>query len=98
MSSALAYFDGKRGYLTVLDEDDLLTQITTTPAHPGRIIHIDDGRQYPALCYGGKRAGSVLTWSPDAATMGELFARDCHAKLYMTRASYNRAVAKARAD
>ncbi|SEF06328.1 hypothetical protein SAMN05519104_8190 [Rhizobiales bacterium GAS188] len=64
VSGALAHFDGQRGYLTVVDDDDLLTQITTAQAHPGRVIHINDGRQCPPLCYGGKRTGSALTWSP----------------------------------
>jgi hypothetical protein len=86
----LAYFDGSYGYLTVVSDCDV-QEVVTTKAHPDRYIRIDDGRQYPQLCANGSRHGNTLTWSPDEATIAYHFARDCDARLYKTRAGYDRA-------
>ncbi|SEF15196.1 hypothetical protein SAMN05444161_9209 [Rhizobiales bacterium GAS191] len=94
---AFAYFDGERGYLTTVDGEGAVTEIMTVKASPGRVIHIDDGKDLPMMRFGGGRYGPVLKWSSDARTMGERFARDCRATLLPTRAAYDRAVAKARA-
>jgi hypothetical protein len=47
IATALAYFDGKRGYLTTIDEGGLGTEISTTAAAPGRVVHVDDGKDLP---------------------------------------------------
>jgi hypothetical protein len=60
VKDAFAYFDGQRGYLTAVDNNGAVTSITTTMASPGRVIHIDDGRNFPMMRFGGGRYGPVM--------------------------------------
>ena len=62
------------------------TEIVTTQLHKDRYVRIDDGRQYPQLCNGGRRRGGTLVYMTD-----EGLARDCRATLYKTRAEYEAA-------
>ena len=96
-SVAFAYFDGDCGHLTLIDEGVFITALVTTSARPGRYIHVDDGSlmQRPQLCAGGSRRGNTLTWHSDPGKMGADFARSCKARLYKTRASYERALKNA---
>ena len=96
VKDAFAYFDGERGYLITVADDGAVTEIMTVRASPGRVIHIDDGRDLPMMRFGGGRYGPVLKWSSDKRVMGEHFARDCRATLLPTRNAYDRAAAKAR--
>jgi hypothetical protein len=96
MSCAHAYFDGQRGHVLFVDEHGRLTEITTMPAHAGRVIQVDDGRHYPPILFGGGQYGAPLRWGHDTATLAERLAHDCRAKLYARRAAYDRAVAKER--
>ncbi|SEE27719.1 hypothetical protein SAMN05444161_5307 [Rhizobiales bacterium GAS191] len=96
MGAAHAFFDGQRGHVLFVADDDGLTEVTTLPAVPGRVIHVDDGRNSPPLHFGGGCFGLVLRWSHDTATLGEQFAHDCRAKLYKTKGAYERAAAEAR--
>ena len=68
-------------------------QIETCALHTDRYVKIDDGRQYPQLCKGAARMGTTLIYTSD-----EQLARDCHAKLYKTRESFDAAAAKLAAD
>jgi hypothetical protein len=86
----LAYFDGSYGHLTVVDDYETY-EITTLPARENHYIRIDDRKQYPQLCRGGGRTGNTLSWSPETETLAYHFARDCNARLYKTRAGYDRA-------
>jgi hypothetical protein len=95
MSITLAYFDGERGHLTLVDDAGLAKQVTTVKAVPGRIIQIDDGKNLPMLRFGLGSYGIVQRWGRDAATMGEKFARDNRATLFSTKLAYDRAVIKA---
>ena len=89
----LAFFDGSYGFLTIANESGDVYEIETTAAHPGHYIKIDDGRQYPQLCEGGGFRGVTLEWArvDDDAVIGREFARDCGARLYKTRAGYDKA-------
>jgi hypothetical protein len=95
MRTALAYFDGERGHLTVVEADGLVRQIKTAKASPGRAIQIDDGKDLPIMRYGCGRYGPVLKWGSDKATMGERFAGHCLAKLFSSKSAYDEAVTKA---
>lgn len=64
-------------------------RITTTRLSEGRYVRIDDGRQYPQLCVGAARLGSTISYETP-----EQLASDCHAKLYKTRAGFDRAAAR----
>jgi len=64
-------------------------RIVTTKLNEGRYVRIDDGRQYPQLCVGAERLGNTIEYSSP-----EQFASDCHAKLYKTRAGFDRAAAR----
>ena len=96
VKEAFAYFDGQRGYLITVADDRTVREIMTTVASPGRVIHIDDGRDWPMMRFGGERYGPVMKWSSDKRIMGEHFARDCGATLLPTRNAYDRAAAKDR--
>ena len=96
VKDAFAYFDGQRGYLTAVDDNGAMTSITTTMASPGRVIHIDDGRNFPMMRFGGGRYDPVMKWASDTRIMGGHFVRDCGATLLPTRAAYDRAAEKAR--
>jgi hypothetical protein len=96
VKDAFAYFDGQRGHLITVADDGAVREIMTTLASPGRVIHVDDGRDLPMMRYGGERYGPVIKWASDKRIMGEHFARDCGATLQPTRAAYDRAAAKAR--
>jgi hypothetical protein len=91
----LAYLDGIYGRLTLAEDG---AEITTTAAHAGRYIKIDDGRQYPQLCAGGSRMGNTLSWAREWNDIPAQFARDCDATLYKTEAGYLKARAKLLAD
>ncbi|MBK8246254.1 MAG: hypothetical protein IPK85_02425 [Gemmatimonadetes bacterium] len=54
-----------------------------------RYVRIDDGRQYPSLCVGAERRGNTISYENP-----EQLAADCHAKLYKTRAGFDRAAAR----
>jgi hypothetical protein len=62
------------------------SEIVTTHLHVNRYVRIDDGRQYPQLCNGGRRRGGTLIYMTD-----EGLARDCRATLYKTREEYEAA-------
>ena len=97
---ALAYFDGDVGHLTIIDEGYFKTVIHTTSARPGHNIRVNDAGtacQHPQLCEGGSNRGNTLTWHSDPAQMGADFARGCKARLYKTRAGYERALNNANA-
>lgn len=64
-------------------------RVTTTRLSVGHYVRIDDGRQYPQLCVGGERRGNTVDYqSPDQ------LARDLGARLYRTRAGFERAAAR----
>ena len=94
MSQAFAYFDGERGHLTVIDDNDFVMRITTVKAHPGGAIRINDGKLLPLLRYPLGRFGVSLRWASDPVALAEKFAKDNDAKLYPTEEAYDRAVAK----
>jgi hypothetical protein len=96
VKDAFAYFDGQRGHLITVADDGTVTEIMTTAASPGRVIHIDDGRNLPMMRFAGGRYGPVMKRSSDRRVMGEHFARDCNATLLPTRTAYDRVAAKAR--
>jgi len=95
VKDAFCYFDGERGYLMTVADDGAVTEIVTTKASPGRVILIDDGKNFPMMRYGPERYRLVLKWGSDKRIMGEHFARNCNATLLPTRAAYDRAVRKA---
>ena len=64
-------------------------RITTTRLFEGRYVRINDGRQYPQLCVGVNRLGNTISYENP-----EQLAADCHAKLYKTRAGFDRAAAR----
>jgi hypothetical protein len=64
-------------------------EIETNRLHEDRYVRIDDGKQFPQLCVGGETTGNTLIYKSD-----ERLARACHAKLYKTRAGYEKAKAK----
>jgi hypothetical protein len=90
MTRNLAYFDDREGigYLTSKGTGN---EITTTRAQCDRYIKIDDSRQYPQLCAGGKRMGNTLIWAKEWRDIPRQFARDTNASLYKTREGYERA-------
>ena len=88
----IAYFDGRRGHLAYRRAPGLVEMVETTVAHPGRYIRVDDGHNYPQLCEGGGRYGVTLSWRRDETETAEGFARDCGARLYMTRYAFDRAL------
>ena len=96
VKDAFAYFDGERGYLITVADDGAVTEIMTVKASPGRVIHIDDGRNFPMMRFGGGRYDPVMKWASDTRIMGGHFVRDCGATLLPTRAAYDRAAEKAR--
>jgi hypothetical protein len=95
---AIAFFDGVRGYLAIQDEATGVVEVVTTPAYPGHVIRIDDGRQYPQLFEGGRRYGRSLQWAHHTTLMGQAFARDCGARLYKKRAGYEGGFARMNCD
>jgi hypothetical protein len=90
MTRNLAYFDASEGvgYLTSKATG---AEISTTRAQCDRYIKIDDGRQYPQLCAGGKRMGNTLIWAREWADIPKQFARDTNASLFKTLAGYAKA-------
>jgi hypothetical protein len=77
------------GYASLaLDDGEILT---TCRLHHDRYVRIDDGRQYPQLCAYGRRRGATLIYLTD-----EGLARDCGARLYKTKAGFDRAVDRLR--
>jgi hypothetical protein len=38
MSTRFAHFDGERGHLTVIDDNDFVTRLVTVKATPGRVV------------------------------------------------------------
>ena len=58
----------------------------TSLLHYNRYVRDDSGRQYQ-LCKGGYTEGDVLIYYGD-----ERLARDCRARLFKTRAGFDRAV------
>jgi hypothetical protein len=93
----LAYFDGQYGHLMIVD-DFMDSEITTTLAHCGRYIRIDDRKNFPQLCAGGSFSGNTLSWAGRTEDMAAHFARDCDARLYKTRKGYDKACAARRAS
>jgi hypothetical protein len=55
--------------------------------HHNRYVRIDDGRELPQLCKGAQLEGTTLIYHDD-----DQLARDCHARLFKTRAGFDRAV------
>ena len=94
MSQAFAFFDGERGHLTVIGDNDYVNSVTTVKAHPGGAIRINDGKLLPLLRYPLGRFGVSLRWASDPVALAEKFAKDNDAKLYPTEEAYDRAVAK----
>ena len=92
MSTAFAFFDGERGHLTVIDEQ-VVKQIVTVKASPGRVVQIDDGKLLPPLRYGFGQYGVAIKWGSDPDALAEKFAKDNDAKLYPTLEAYDPAVA-----
>lgn len=95
---AIAFFDGSRGYLAVRDELRGVTEVVTTRAYSGHNIRIDDRKNYPQLCEGGRMSGLPLAWAQDATRMGRHFARDCGAKFYKNRQGYEGGFERMKAD
>ena len=62
------------------------SRLTTCILREDRYVRIDDGRHYPQLCAGAMLAGNTLIYHSD-----EQLARDCRARLYRTRAGFERA-------
>lgn len=86
----LAYFDGTYGYLTVVDDYESY-EVTTLRASIGSYIRSDDRNTYPQLCVGGRWRGNTLTWADEPADFARHFASDCNARLFKTRAGYEKA-------
>lgn len=64
-------------------------RLTTTSLTEGRYVRIDDGRSYPQLCVGASRRGNTISYEgPDQ------MARECEARLYKTRAGFERAASR----
>lgn len=61
-------------------------RLTTCILREDRYVRIDDGRHYPQLCAGAALLGNTLIYHSD-----EQLARDCGARLYRTRAGFERA-------
>jgi hypothetical protein len=83
----ILFYDGDRAYITYQNG----SQIETLRLHPGRYVRIDDGNQYPQLCYGASRRGPTIEADKREDQIAASLARDCGAKLYKTRAGYDRA-------
>lgn len=64
-------------------------RITTTRLSDGAYVRIDDGRSYPQLCVGASRRGNTISYESPAQ-----MARDCQARLYKTRAGFERAAGR----
>ena len=92
----LFWEDAGYARLTIVDNDygfeRRLPELETMCAHPGHYVRIDDFGQ-PQLCAGGQTRGNTLIWANDGEFSAQL-ARDCDARLFKTRAGYDRAVAK----
>lgn len=65
---------------------ELGSRLTTCILREDRYVRIDDGRSYPQLCAGAALMGNTLIYHSD-----EQLARDCSARLYRTRAGFERA-------
>jgi hypothetical protein len=85
----ILFYDGDRAYIAYPGG----SQIQTLRLHPGRYVRIDDGRQYPQLSYGAGRRGPTIEADTREDHIAVSLARDCEAKLYKTRAGYDRALA-----
>lgn len=86
----ILFYDGDRAYIGF----DNGRQIETLRIHPGRYVKIDDGHRYPQLCYGASRRGFTIEADARESYIAASLARDCGAKLYKTRAGYDRALAR----
>lgn len=82
--------DGYARLVTVDRENGFAgAEIKTCLLHEDRYVRIDDRRQFPQLCVGGHTTGNTLIYKSD-----ERLASACYAKLYKTRAGYEKAKAK----
>jgi hypothetical protein len=77
----------QNGYATIAKAGGEI--IETTLLHEDRYVRIDDGSQYPQLCHGANHLGNTIIYRDD-----EQLAHACKAKLYKTRAAFDRAAAK----
>lgn len=84
----ILFYNGDRAYIAFPGG----SQIETLRIHPGRYVKIDDGHQYPQLCYGASRRGVTIEADTNSANIATSLARDCNARLYKTKAGYDRAV------
>ena len=66
-------------------------RLRTCILREGRYVRIDDGRHYPQLCKHAALLGDTLIYHSD-----EQLARDCEARLYRTRAGFERAAERLR--
>jgi hypothetical protein len=87
------FFDG--GYALIANQEirewdtGIPIVMTTTHLHEDRYVRIDDGKsQFPQLCVGARHYGNTLIYHSE-----EQLAHDCRARLYKTRAGFDRAVA-----
>jgi hypothetical protein len=83
----ILFYDGDSAYITFNDG----REVETLRLHPGRYVRIDDGSQYPQLCYGATRRGGTIEADMNEANIAASLARDCSARLYKTRDGYERA-------
>jgi hypothetical protein len=95
---AIAFFDGRRGYLAIHDKVRGIIEFVTTPAWSGHNIRVDDGRKFPHLYKGGESRGRALEWAQDTKLMGPRFARDCGARFYKNRDAYEGGFERMKAD
>jgi hypothetical protein len=92
------YFTDSGHAVIALPDGEVLT---TCALHADRYVRIDDGNQYPQLCVGGQRTGATIVYSGrhPSSTDGRLaLARDCNARMYKTRAGFDRAARQRRRD
>lgn len=87
----LMFIENGYAHLVTIDRENGFAgdEIVTCRLHEDRYVKIDDGRQFPQLCAGGQTMGNTLTYRTD-----EGLARACGAKLFKTRAGYEKAKAK----
>jgi len=72
MSTRFAHFDGERGHLTVIDDNDFVTRLVTVKATPGRVVQIDDGQYLKPLRYGLGHYGATIRWASDPESCREV--------------------------
>lgn len=91
------FFDADRNCVAYVfgDGDNCNREHETTRIRDGLYVRSDDGRQ---ICDGGSYSGNTLVWNGDGEAAARSFAKQCDAKFYKTRASFDRAVTEMYGD